>query len=281
MYVSYADCEYHTYKSAMDFVRFFARHPVFTLAQIEAASGGTRRAVKERLLRATRQGQVVNLRRNLYAAIPPDSDPATFTPDRFLVLQAVRPDAIFCGHSALELLGVAQSQWNACTAYTTLRRDSFTLGSMRFFATSPPSALATSACTLLGVRRFDRAGVSLRGLGPERVLVEGFRSPRLYGGLGELVASASGLTFLEPEQVVGLLGLFRERRLFAAVGWFLEQYRPDVRFPAGAWEAFLNHRPQQPTYLDRTMGPVRTIARWNLLVPERLLHQEEADAAEF
>ncbi|MBV6502378.1 MAG: hypothetical protein AKCLJLPJ_00422 [Fimbriimonadales bacterium] len=266
----------------MEFSKFLARSPVFLLKDLAAAYPNlTLRAVKERLVRAMKRGTVIRLRRDLYATVPPDAEPSRFEPDRFHVLAAAKADSVFCGHSSLELLGMAYSLWNECTAYTVRRREQFQLGSTRYVLLSHPKPLQRTGQEDLGVRSFDRAGVFVRGLGPERTLVDGFRSPRSFGGLGELVTSLRGLQILNWKLLEEVLTAFDERRVYAAVGWFLESRQSELEVPDALLDDLERMAPKVPVYLDRRMMPGKRVARWNLLVPERLTRMEDAGAPEF
>lgn len=229
-----------------------------------------------------KRGAVVRLRRDLYASVPADVDSASFEPDRFHVVSAAKPDAVFCGHSALELLGVAYSVWNECTAYTTRRRERLRLGPTQTYTLlSHPEPLRKQHQEQLGVRFFDRAGVSVRGLGPERALVEGFRSAGSFGGLGEFVSSVSSLTLMDWRLLTEVLNAFGQKKLFAAVGWFLERNQSSLSVPGTLLVQYRKAQPRVPVYLDRSMGPVVGAEGWNLLVPERLARMEESGAPEF
>jgi hypothetical protein len=256
---------------------------VFLLGELENEfSSLSPRAVRERLDHAMKRGAVVRLRRDLYASVPADVDPATFEPDRFHVVAAAKSDAVFCGHSALELLGVAYSVWNECTAYTTRRREKLKLGPTQTYTLlSHPEPLRKRQLEQLGVRSFDRAGVLVHGLGPERALVEGFRSAGSFGGLGEFVSSVSSLTLLDWPLLTEVLEAFGEKKLFAAVGWFLQRHQTSLNVPSTLLDQYRKAEPRVPVYLERSMGSVMKAEGWNLLVPERLTRMEESDAAEF
>ena len=238
-------------------------------------------AVQKRLARAVKRGAVRRLRRDLYAAVPCDVAPDSFKPDRFQVLAAAKPGAVFCGHSALELLGVAYSVWNECTAYTDQRRERFHVGDTRFVLLGHPSALTRLGLADLGVRSFDRAGVPVKGLGPERVVVEGFRSPRSFGGLMEFVASASSVQLFDWRLVMEVLRAFETKKLYGAVGWFLESNQGRLEVPTQLLDELAANVPRVPVYLDRDMGAGTKARRWNVLVPDRLARMEESHAAQF
>jgi len=113
----------------VDTATFLHTHRVFTLDEAVRAlePAGGRKGALERLKYAASRGKLKKLARGVYATVPPGLDAKKFQPDRFLAAAALRPDAIFSHHSALELLGAAHSEWRLCTAYSTRRAQPFKL----------------------------------------------------------------------------------------------------------------------------------------------------------
>ena len=108
----------------MDTATFLQTHRVFNLNEaVEALNlqDGKKSAV-ERLKYYVEKGRLKIVAREVYASIPPDTTPARFQPDRYLVAAAARPEGIFSHHAALELLGAAHSDWNVCTVLSRRRR---------------------------------------------------------------------------------------------------------------------------------------------------------------
>jgi predicted transcriptional regulator of viral defense system len=103
---------------------FFATHPVFSLGEATSTLNppGGRKTMVERLKHHLQKGRLMTVTRGIYAVVPAGASPAEFRPDPFLTAVAVRPDAVFSHHSALELLGAAHSVWNQVTLYTEKRR---------------------------------------------------------------------------------------------------------------------------------------------------------------
>ncbi|HSL84027.1 MAG TPA: hypothetical protein VLF66_14725, partial [Thermoanaerobaculia bacterium] len=95
----------------MNTQEFLASHPVFSLQEATAAwspRGGTSGAA-ERLKHYVERGRVKLVTRGIYATVPAGVEAERFTPDRYLVARAARPEGVFSHHSALELLGAAHS----------------------------------------------------------------------------------------------------------------------------------------------------------------------------
>lgn len=251
---------------------FFARNPVFSLEEAtrELAPPGGRAGTVERLKHHLATGRLKLLGRGLYAVVPLGTAPDAWRPDPFLAAAAARPDAIFSHHAALELLGAAHSVWNECTAYTHRRRRPLALDGTTVRFLEVPAAMGEGSGPGLGTRKVERRGRLLETTGPERTLVEGFRRPRLAGGLEELVSSASGFTTLDLDLLGEVLARYDVANLWAATGWFLECTRETFHASEAVLERCAERVPASPQYLDRGRRGGSLHRRWNLIVPAEL-----------
>jgi hypothetical protein len=260
---------------------FLDRHPVFSRAMFAEAHGERPSApvVAKRLKYLQSTGRVVSLERGLYAAVRPGEDPEAVVPDPYLVGAALRPEGVFAYHSALTLLGAGHSDWNVVTLMSSRRRRPLELRTARVEILPHPVALVREKATDLGVRSLGYLHTTVRATGPERALVDGFRRPRLVGGLEELVTSAAGFASLDFELLDAVLGAYDVRILFAGVGWFLETYQEHFFVPDAFLVRLEARRPASPQYLPRrgrTEGEEgRLVPRWNLILPKGVLRGSE------
>ncbi|MDA0994931.1 MAG: hypothetical protein O3A13_15030 [Proteobacteria bacterium] len=266
----------------MDTSTFMQTHRVFNLDEaVQALSpAGGRKATLERLKYAAGRGKLKKLARGVYASVPPGADPVTYQPDRFLAAAALRPDAVFSFHSALELLGAAHSEWRLCTAYSEQRAQPFHLDSLELRFLSYPQRLLRQQATDLGIRTVHRVDRELRATGPERTLVDGFRRPDLVGGHAEFVESAAGFSVLDLPLLFELLSAFGQKALWAAVGWFLERYQATFFVADDDLALIERHIPRGPLYLSRDERGGVLHRRWNLIVPDTLVDGMEPDESQ-
>lgn len=267
----------------MDTASFLQTHRVFSLEEAVRALDpkGGRKAALERLKYAVARGKVKKLMRGVYASIPPGTDPEAFQPDPFLAAVALRPEAVFSHHSALELLGVAHSEWRQYSAYSSRRPQRFSLNGLEVQFVSYPSTLIQQDLARLGtreIRRFDR---KLTVTGPERTLVDGFRQPDRVGGLAELVESAAGFPVLEIPLLLKLLHAYRQKVLWAAVGWFLDTYRETFFVSEADLATIEKQVPRAPQYLAKDSRGGVLVQPWNLIVPTYLAEGREPDESGF
>jgi predicted transcriptional regulator of viral defense system len=251
---------------------FFATKPIFSLdeaARVLAPPGG-RAGTVERLKHHLQTGKLQLVSRGIYAVLPAGLTVEKFRPDPFLVAAAIRANGIFSHHSALELLGTAQSMWNKCTLYTSQRRRALDLNGSTIYFLEHPSQFQASGDSAIGTRRIERRGQLLRTTGPERTLVEGFRRPALAGGLEELVNSAAAFQVLDLHLLESILHRYDISNLWAAVGWFLVRHQKDFHIPKEFIALCEKNQPKSPQYLERNSRGGRLAARWNLILPQSL-----------
>ncbi len=256
----------------LDTSDFFAQNPVFSLAEAtrQLAPPGGRAGTVARLKHHLASGRLRLLGRGLYAVVPAGTAPDALRPDPFLVAAAARPDAIFSHHAALELLGAAHSVWKECTVYTARKRRALDLDGRKVRFLENPKAMADSAKRELGIRKVEQRGHLLKTTGPERTLVEGFRRPRLVGGLEELVLSAGGFVTLDLILLGKVLECYGLANLWAATGWFLERTRETFHVSEADLKRHEERVPTSPQYLDRGRRGGALHRRWKLIVPPEL-----------
>lgn len=252
--------------------RFLATHPVFTRETLVRAMGG--RNAAQRALFWTqyhqRAGRLLSVEKGVFAHVPPGASPDKLSPDAFLVAAAVRPDGVFGYHSALELLGAGHSVWNVVTIMSSQRRKPLPLTRARVEFLPHPAPLVKRGQERLGVRRGERLGAPMAVTGPERTLVDGFRSLQRVGGIEELVESAAGFGTLDLKLLRRALEVYGQKAIFGAVGWFLERYQKRFFVPDSYLESLERNRPSSPHYLPRHrrgQGGV-LVSRWNLVLPQ-------------
>jgi len=250
---------------------FLQIHPVFTLGQFRQAVGSratastTQTLVKYYLTR----GRLKLIERGVYAVVPHGLDPRQFFPDRFLVAAALRDDALLAYHSALELLGYAHSTYRDVFYLTSRRRKDVRLGMGRIRALHHPKPLRNRGEESYGVEIRERLGVKVKVTGPERTLVDCLAAPRYAGGFEEVLQSVRGIPTLDLDRLMGYLERLGQRRLFAAVGFFLEAEARRLFVPSKFLDRLARKRPSSATYLVRGGTGGSLHSRWNLVVPKR------------
>lgn len=218
------------------------------------------------------------LANGVYATVPIGADPETFAPDIYLSAAAIRPDAVFAYHSALELLGQAHSVWWTCTVCTDRPRSPVEIGRSTIKFLSHPPVVSqgtgpTSPRERAGAKwttAVHRGGRVLRVTMRERTLVDGFRELGLVGGVDELIGSMDGFATLEPDVLTDVLRAYGSRRLWAAVGWYLERRLESLFLSDSILGEFKANRPRARVYLVPGQRGGVVAPDWNLIVPAHL-----------
>ncbi len=224
----------------------------------------------ERVKHHLARGRLRRVAKEVYAAVPPGVASEEFAPDRYLVAAAARPDGILSHHAALELLGVAHSEWGECTVLCQTRRTPIALDGVQVRFLVYPAALRRKGEERVGCRSMERLGRQIAHTGPERTLVDGFSRPELVGGLEELVESAAGFGVLDLALTEKILEAFDQRSLWACVGWFLERHRERFFVPEKYLHRLELERPRSAQYVPRGYRGGDFYRRWNLVLPESL-----------
>jgi predicted transcriptional regulator of viral defense system len=260
-----------------DFQSFLARHPVFTVGELDrylAERDGTDTERRKRLLGYHKsRGHLVAVRSGLYAAVPPGHSADGFVPDSFLITSRLTPDAVLAYHTALEFHGVAQSAWQeriVVSSHTITRPVRFQGVAYRVVA--PPRVLEVNRSTDLGVVPAERMGVTVRVAGLERTLVDVLDRSRLGGDWEEVWRSYEGVAFLDLDLVVRYALVLDNATTIARVGYFLSARRDEWMVEERHLAPLRANRPRGPHYAQRDRRePARLVGEWNILVPESAL----------
>ncbi len=257
---------------------FMELNRVFTVKEFARHLGGEKSLAEYRVRYYLQQGRLKRLANGVYATVPVGVAPENYEPDAFLAAAAIRPDAVFAYHSALDLLGQGHSVWWTCTVCTVRRRSPVTVGrtTIKFLShpkAAQPRAKAGSSRREANVpwtTEVSRGGRTLRVTTPERTLVDGFRELGLVGGFDELVESMDGFATLNPDTLKEILRAHNNRRLWAAVGWYLQRRLEDLFLDASILGDFQKHGPRTRVYLVPGQRGGVLAKNWNLIVPAHL-----------
>ena len=252
---------------------FFDTHRVFRVEEfVEAHSAGGRRSRQTSasvLRQHVNAGNLIHVRRGVYASVPKGARSESFAPDRFLVACALQRDAVVAYHGALRFHGRAYSVWRRLQYLTAKRAKPL---SFRGCELAPVRA---SARWLLedGVVQLAHAGGTVRVTSLERTLVDVLDAPRYGGGWEEIWRSLEMIEYFDLDAVVVFARKTGSGSTAARVGLFLEQHREALMVEERYLDALREYAPKKPLYLDRRREPGKLVPGWNLVVPERVLER--------
>ncbi len=263
---------------------FFARYPVFRFEEFRAAHQAAGNRSPETTGSVLKQhvaaGNLLNVRRGLYARVPEGADAATFRVDPYLLASRLTADAVIAYHSALQLLGKAHSQSQRLTYLSAHRAKPFTFQDTEFVPVLAPAALRELPDLGGGLREERRHGLVVRVTGYERTLVDVLDAPEHGGGWEEIWRSLEGIEFLDLDFVVDYALRIGSALTAARVGFFLEQHKDDLLVEDRHLEALRARAPTQPRYFERRHRKGgKLVPRWNLIVPEQVLARSWEEVA--
>jgi predicted transcriptional regulator of viral defense system len=263
---------------------FFHTHPVFRyeeFAHFKAEQGTNNpRAVSKALLYYINTSRLINVRRGIYAVVPPNVTPDQVFVDPYLLASKASNDSVLAYHTALELHGVAYSAFEQFTFLTSQKIKPFEFRGQRFQPVAFPIALKKSEDNNFGIEELDRQGLVIQETNLARTFVDVLDRVELCGGWEEVVRSISNMATLDVNSVIKYCLLLNNRILAAKVGFFLEQRQGAFSINSDIIQPLLEKKPLTPQSLvahEKEGGQL--IKRWNLILPLRVLKKswEEPD----
>jgi predicted transcriptional regulator of viral defense system len=257
---------------------FFARNPVFRYSEFIASldTNGTRSVnTKNALLTHYKKaGKIFQVRRGLYAVVPPGSSPETFTIDPFLLASRLTDNAVIAYHTALQLHERAYSIHDRFLYLSHKDSRDYSFRSLLFQSVRFPKKLLISGKELYGVKSTERQGMEIHVTTLERTLVDLLNRPDLGGGWEEIWRSLESVEFFDIDQVLEYAQLLGNATVNSKVGFYLEQHRDVLMIEDRHLEILSHNRPKKPHYMvraNRVTG--RFLERWNLIVPLQVIER--------
>lgn len=249
---------------------FLSAHPVFTRAEFAAAFGHPASAanVTSLLRHHLRAGNIKRVSREVFAAVPAHLAAARMVIDRFAAASKLRSDGVLGFHSALELHGIAYSEFNEVQLISAGRTERVDLpfGACRFV--TPPKALAAAGKADYLTMTMDRQGVTVRTTAVERTIVDVLHRPELAGGAEEVLKSLDLVRYLDPAKVADYVELLDNRSLASVSGWWLETRRGALGVTDDVLARLRARLPRSKHYaLGAEPGHAVLVEPWRVLLP--------------
>jgi len=254
---------------------FLSANAVFTREAFAIALGHAPDAatVTSLLGHHLRAGNIKRVSREVFAAVPPHLKADDFMVDRFAAAAKLRPDGVLGYHSALELHGIAYSEFNQVQLVSAGRTERVTLpfGECRFI--NPPKALVNTGNTNILTTMKDRLGQMIRVTEVERTVVDVLHRFDVAGGIEEVLPSLDLVLYLDPAKVINYVTLLNSRSLASVVGWWLDTRRSALRISDQDLAALRVLLPRSKHYGlgAKPGGGAVLIEPWRVLLPSRAL----------
>ena len=263
-------------------VDYFATHPLFRFQDFASAhrEGAARKPVASQavLRQHVRAGHLLHVRRGLYAVVPHGTRAEDLPIDPYLLASRLAPDAVIAYHSALQLHGRAHSLSRRVTYLTCTRAKPFEFRGSEFVPVPVRPSLRRLPDLGGGFIDVRRNGLPVRVTTLERTLVDVLDAPRHGGGWEEIWRSLESVEFFDVDAVTDYALKLGSAVTVAKVGFFLEQHREELMLEESHLARLQEHAPSQPMYLERGRRESgKLLARWNLVVPERVVKRTWAE----
>jgi predicted transcriptional regulator of viral defense system len=264
---------------------FFYSHPVFR--HDEFAAWKTQHkplkaiSINTALQHYIKIGRLIGIRRGLFAVVPPDQTPETFSVDAYLIAARVAPDSILAYHTALELHGVAYSFFGVSTFLSRQKNKPFEFNNQWFQAVTHPVALQTANLISVGIQTINRQGMNIQITSLARTYVDILDRIEHSGGWEEVCRAINYISVLDVDEVITYCLMLNNARLAAKVGCFLEQRQGAFKVSDQQLDRLLINKPKNPQYATkRGNDKFQLIKKWNLLMPLSVINQswEEPNA---
>lgn len=258
---------------------FFARHPVFTVSELDDFLGNSAIGTRNALLSYHRRhGNILPVRRGLYAVVPTGYTAENTPLDPYLLAAKMTGDSILAYHTALEIHGRAYSVYQKFTYLSVRPSQPVRFRDYEFRCVVTPKALREKGKGALGVQEIERQGLPVRVTDLERTFVDALDRPDLCGGWEEVWRSLESIEYLRLDEVVRYVEVLDKSTTAAKVGFFLEQHGEALMVdekPLGQLKKLVS---RQPHYLERRSRKGGTLVKeWNLIVPESVLKRSWAE----
>jgi len=256
---------------------FFETHPVFRHDEFAAFHRSGKRSPQTTaavLRQHVRAGNLLRLRRGLYATIPRPRSSDDFQVDPILVASRLAPDAVVAFHAALQAHGKAHSVSRRFTYVTAHRAKPCEIQGSEFIPALIPAALRSRRGQGGGTTILHRGGLDIRVTTLERTLVDVLDQPDHGGGWEEIWRSLESVEYFDLDEVIEYTKKLGAGVLAAKVGFYLEQHREELMVDEARLKKLEKLVSRQPQYLDRsTRESGMLLSRWNLVVPSRVLER--------
>ena len=262
---------------------FFMTHPVFRHDEFVAAHAGAQGRSPHSSASSLKQhvaaGNLLRLRRGLYATVPRGVEAEFATVDPYLVTTRLTGDAVVAYHAALQFHGKAYSIWQRFHYLTSARARRFSFRGLEFQPVQAPVAVRSLPDLGGGVVEKRHAGGTVRVATLERTLVDVLDAPAKSGGWEEVWRSLGMIEFFDLDAVLDYALELGSSLPVARLGFYLEQHRDAIMVEDCHLEALRPYAPAEPRYLDSRRESGRLVSGWNLVVPEWVLKRTWEEVA--
>lgn len=242
----------------------FYEHRVFTFQEIRKRyrKDNTVGSLRILLHQCKVNGYIGSVKRGLYYIIPQEFSKEDYKVDKYLVASKLTPTAIVAYHSALELLGAAQSVFNRVFILSRQKISVFEFQGTTF--------IGVRGNLMFGQTATAREGVSIYVTDRERTLIDGIDRLKYVGGLEEYLKSIETFPSVNFQRIEEYLKRYKKVSLYSKVGFLLSFFEKRWSFPDDTRRRLKSKIKKKVYYLTQKKGKGEFNKEWNLIVPNNL-----------
>jgi predicted transcriptional regulator of viral defense system len=207
--------------------------------------------------RATKRGELKQIKRGLYALVNPSTGHIFAT--KFQIASHLFNDAYFSYHEALEYYGLTNQSFVSSFTYLTHVYVDYVEFEDVIYRSKK------SGYDLEVLNRMQEEDVRVVSL--ERAIVDSIDSPSLGGGLEEIEYALSNCRTLKIDKIEMLLKHFDKAFLYQKVGYLFEKHFGD-EVPESFYKLCLAKIGNKINYFESKVGYSKLILKWRLMVSE-------------
>ncbi len=254
---------------------FFAQNPIFRWQIFSSflTSNGSTNLPSQRTLLAYhhKAGNIVMIRRGLYACVPPGESPNQISIDPYLIAAYLHNDSLLAYHTALSLHGYAYSLRSEYCYLTHHFALPFYFRDIVYKPVAYPNSLLRRKQTSFAIQTLYRNGLPIKLTSLERTMVDLLDRPDLSGGWEEIWRSLQTVQYFNLDILIDYALLLDNATTIAKVGFFLEQHKERLMVTSLHLTRLLARIPKQPHYLTPKLKIGSLVHKWNLIVPQHIL----------
>ena len=206
---------------------------------------------------------IKRVKHNLYVVCNIESK--NTIPNQYMIASKIKDDAYISYHSALECYGVKNKAFYEVYVSTNKRFTSFEFEgiSYKYINSKYDFGIVQDGI----VRLTDK----------ERTLIDCIDKTELVGGNEELIMCLELFGKLNGDKVLEYLKYYNSSKIYAKVGFFLEQYKEHYGIEENAIEKLREKCENGKLYFNEETKRMKSkyVKEWNLIVPKIFINKEE------
>lgn len=241
---------------------FFAQK-VFTFEELwqRYKKENTINSVRTLVRDAIRRSYIRSIKKGLYCILPQGATQENYIVDKYLVAAKLTSDSLIAYHSALELLGVAQSIFNTVFVLSQKRLATFEFQEVSFTTVTGPFGF--------GETDVVRDGVTLHVTNRERTLIDCVDRLKYAGGLEECLKSIEVFPSVSFQNIESYLKKYHKLSLYSKIGFILSLFEKQWTFPDKI-KKNLKAKLTKKVYYLTDVKDCQLNKEWNLMIPKNI-----------